>query len=108
MKLRTALLAICMALMLWIASALAAHSATRRVVLLFSERPELPGMVLLQDSLVRTLTSNPADRIEVYNETMDLERFGSNNYQLWVKSIHSTQKRDVRFTPKGGHGSARS
>jgi len=44
MKLRTALLPICMGLMLWIASALPAYSETRRVVLLFGERPELPAL----------------------------------------------------------------
>ena len=44
MKLRTALLPIRMGLMLWIASALPAYSETRRVVLLFGERPELPAL----------------------------------------------------------------
>jgi hypothetical protein len=33
-----------MGLMLWIASALPAYSETRRVVLLFGERPELPAL----------------------------------------------------------------
>jgi signal transduction histidine kinase len=97
MKLRTALFAICMALMLWIASALAAHSATRRVVLLFGQRPELPGLALLQADLVRTLTSNSADRIEVYNETMDLERFGSNNYQLSLRDFLQEKYADKKI-----------
>jgi hypothetical protein len=43
MKLRTALLAVCTALMVWIASSWPAYSATRHVVLLFGERPELPN-----------------------------------------------------------------
>jgi len=74
MKPRTALLTACTAFMLWIAGALSASSATRHVVLLFGERPELAGLALLQADLVRSLTSNSADRIEVYNETMDLSR----------------------------------
>jgi len=60
MKLRTVLLALCLGSMVCIAIALPAHSATRRVVLLFGERPELPGLSLLQAELVRTLASNSA------------------------------------------------
>jgi hypothetical protein len=86
-----------MALMLWTASALAAHSATRRVVLLFGQRPELPGLALLQADLVRTLTSNSADRIEVYSETMDLERFDSNNYQLFLRDFLQEKYADKKI-----------
>jgi hypothetical protein len=99
MKLRTALLAVCMGLMLWIASALSAYSATRRVVLLFGERPDLPALAALQADLIRTLGSNPADRIEIYNEAMDLSRFGSNNYQPLLRDFleakYADQKIDV-------------
>src|SRR5215469_15838398 len=99
MKLRTALLAVCMGLMLWIASALSAYSATRRVVLLFGERPDLPALAVLQADLIRTLGSNPADRIEIYNEAMDLSRFGSNNYQPLLRDFleakYADQKIDV-------------
>src|SRR6516162_4573993 len=93
-KLRTALLPICMGLMVWIASALPASSATRRVVLLFGERPELPALAVLQADLVRTLTSNTADRIEIYNEAMDLSRFGSNNYQSLLRDFLQTKYAD--------------
>jgi len=99
MGLRTALLALCTGLAVWIASTLPVSSATRRVVLLFDERPELPGLTLLQADLVRTLTSNSADRIEVYNETMDQSRFGSNNYQLilrdFLRAKYADKKIDV-------------
>src|SRR5215472_15356165 len=99
MKLRTALLAVCMGLMLWIASALSAYSATRRVDLLFGERPDLPALAALQADLIRTLGSNPADRIEIYNEAMDLSRFGSNNYQPLLRDFleakYGDQKIDV-------------
>jgi signal transduction histidine kinase len=99
MSLRTALLALCTGATVWIASALPASSATRRVVLLFDERPELPGLSLLQADLVRNLTSNSADRIEVYNETMDHSRFGSNDYELllrdFLKAKYADKKIDV-------------
>src|SRR6516164_883372 len=97
MKLRTALLAMCTGLMVWIASALPASSATRRVVLLFGERPELPALAVLQADLVRTLTSNTADRIEIYNEAMDLSRFGSNNYQSLLRDFLQTKYADKKI-----------
>ncbi|MFZ2081877.1 MAG: hypothetical protein WAV38_35545, partial [Xanthobacteraceae bacterium] len=97
MKLRTALLAVCTGLTVWIASALPASSATRRVVLLFDERPELPGLALLQADLVRTLTSNSTDRIEIYNEAMDLSRFGSNNYQPLLRDFLRTKYADKKI-----------
>jgi signal transduction histidine kinase len=97
MKLRTALLAMCTGLMVWIASALPASSATRRVVLLFGERPELPALAVLQADLVRTLTSNTADRIEIYNEAIDLSRFGSNNYQSLLRDFLQTKYADKKI-----------
>jgi hypothetical protein len=97
MRLRTALLVICTGLIVWIASASPASSATRRVVLLFGERPELPGLALLQADLVRTLTSNSADRIEIYNEAMDLSRFGSNNYQPLLRDFLRTKYADKKI-----------
>jgi hypothetical protein len=97
MKLRTALLAVCTALVVFIAGALPAYSATRRVVLLFGERPELPGLALLQADLVRTLTSNSADRVEVYSEAMDLSRFGSNNYQPLLRDFLQAKYADKKI-----------
>jgi signal transduction histidine kinase len=97
MKLRTALLAICTGLMLWIASALPACSETRRVVLLFGERPELPTLALFQTNLVQTLTSNSADRVEIYNEAMDLSRFGANNYQLLLRDFLQAKYADKKI-----------
>jgi signal transduction histidine kinase len=97
MKLRTALLLICMGLMLWIASALPAYSETRRVVLLFGERPELPALALFQTNFVQTLTSNSADPVEIYNETMDLSRFGSNNYRLFLRDFLQAKYADKKI-----------
>jgi signal transduction histidine kinase len=97
MKLRTALLAVCTGLMVWIASVLPSYSATRHVVLLFGERPELPTLAVLQGNLVRTLTSNSADRVEIYNEAMDLSRFGSNNYQPLLRDFLQAKYADKKI-----------
>jgi signal transduction histidine kinase len=97
MKLRTALLAVCTGLMVWIASALPSYSATRHVVLLFGERPELPTLALFQTNLVQTLTSNSADRVEIYNEAMDLSRFGSNNYQPLLRDFLQAKYADKKI-----------
>jgi signal transduction histidine kinase len=97
MKLRTALLAVCTGLMVWIASVLPSYSATRHVVLLFGERPELPTLALFQTNLVQTLTSNSADRVEIYNEAMDLSRFGSNNYQPLLRDFLQAKYADKKI-----------
>jgi His Kinase A (phospho-acceptor) domain len=97
MKVWTFLLALYVGVTAAIAGASPAFSATRRVVLLFDERLELPGLAPLQAELVRTLTSNSADRIEVYNETMDQSRFGSGNYQLLLRDFLRTKYSDKKI-----------
>jgi len=97
MKPRTALLAVCTGFMLWIASALPASAATRRVVLLFDERPELPELAVLQTGLVQTLNSNSLDPIEIYNETMDLSRFGSNSYRPLLRDFLKAKYADKKI-----------
>jgi hypothetical protein len=84
-RLCTALGVICAALIVWIAGASLASSATRRVVLLFDERPVLPGLAVLADGFVRTLTAGSPDTVEVYRETMDLSRFGSERHNLLLR-----------------------
>ncbi len=56
-----------------------AAAQTRQVVLLYDERTNLPGLTVLDAGLVRTLGSAP-EPVEVYRETMDLSRFGSDSY----------------------------
>ena len=96
MKLCTVLVALCTGLMVFIAAASPACAETRRVVLLFGERPELPEMAVLQANLVRTL-SNSADRMEIYSEAMDVSRFGSNNYQLSLRDFLQTKYKDKKI-----------
>jgi hypothetical protein len=63
MRLRSALQVICTALLVWISVVSSASSANRRVVLLFDERPELPGLAQLEAELVRMLVSSSAEPI---------------------------------------------
>jgi signal transduction histidine kinase len=97
MKLHTAWLAACVGLIVFIASVLPASAATRRVVLLFGERPELPALAVLQADLVRTLSSNSEDPIEIYNEAMDLSRFGWNNHQLFLRDFLQAKYADKKI-----------
>ena len=82
----TALVVMCIALIFWMASALPVSSATRNVVMLFDERREVPERAALEAGFVRTLTSNSPDHIEIYRETMDLSRFGSDTYRTLLKN----------------------
>ena len=89
-----------LALMVWIASALPAQSATRHIVMLFDERLEFPGLANLETEFVRTLTStNSPDRIETYREPMDLSRFDSDTYRTLLKDYlrakYANKKVDV-------------
>ena len=64
-------------LLLVLIGVLPAHCRTRQVVLLYDERTTLPGLAAIDASIARTLTSSSAEPIEVYRESMDLSRFGS-------------------------------
>ena len=87
MRCSTRLIIVCIAL---IACPLQASSATRRIVLLYPERLDLPGLAALDANLTSTLTSNSSDHIEVYREAMDLSRFGSNTYLTLLRDfLHS-------------------
>ena len=85
MRLRGALQVVCTTLLIWMSSVSVASSATRRVVLLFDERPELPGLARLDAEFVRTLVSSSAEPIEVYREAMDLSRFGSDAHKVLLR-----------------------
>ena len=88
MRLCTALHVLGTCLLVWIAGAPPALSATRNVVLLFDERLDLPGLAALDADLVSTLASNSIDRIEVFREEMDLSRFGSDSgYKLLLRDF---------------------
>jgi signal transduction histidine kinase len=69
-------------LVIWIASVIPA-SATRHVVLLFDERPELPGLASLDAEFVRTINEKSPERVEIYREEMDRSRFAGNYEMLF-------------------------
>jgi signal transduction histidine kinase len=61
-------------------------SATQHVVLLFDERPELPGLAALDAEFVRTIQAKSSERIEIYREEMDRSRFGP-DYQILLRDF---------------------
>jgi len=99
MRHRNELRIICGALIAFFAGALPAWSATRNVVFLFDERLDLPGLAAIDADLVRTLTSNSKENVEIYRESMDLSRFGSDTYQQqlrdFLRAKYASKKIDV-------------
>src|SRR3954452_1350296 len=78
---------LCIGLTICIVNSSAASATTRHVILLFDERAELPGTAMLSAEFTRTLISNPADRIEIYREAMDLSRFNSDTYRELLRNF---------------------
>lgn len=97
MRLRSVLQAACTALLVWIFVVSSASAATRRVVLLYDERPELPGLALLETELVRTLVSGSAEPIEVYREAMDLSRFSFASYKILLRDFLQAKYADKKI-----------
>ena len=87
------------AFLICIAAVSSTASEPGRVVLLYDERTDLPGLGILDASLVQSLTSGPAGSVEVYRETMDLARFRSDTYlQLLrdhLRAKYAAKKIDV-------------
>ena len=85
MRLRGALQVVCTTLLMWMLSAAVASSATRRVVLLFDERPELPGLAAFDAEFVDKFASGSAEHVEVFREAMDLTRFSSDAHKVLLR-----------------------
>jgi signal transduction histidine kinase len=81
-------------------------SETRRVILLFDERPELPGLAALDAEFVQALSPPPGDKIEIYREEMDASRFGSERYRSLLRNFltakYADTKIDLIVTVMGG------
>ena len=90
---------VCFALLVWGAGAHAAFSASRQVVVLYDERTDLPGLSMLDASLVNTLIAGSPEPIDVYRESMDLSRFNSAAYRAllrdYLRTKYSGKKIDV-------------
>ena len=85
MRLRGALQVVCTTLLIWMSSVSVASSATRRVVLLFDERPELPGLARFDAEFVGKFASGSAEPVEVFREAMDLTRFSSDAHKVLLR-----------------------
>lgn len=95
--LRLSLLFVWASLASIIAGPLPVSAETRRVVLLFDERVELPGMSRLDAEFVRTMRANSADPVEVYRDQMDLSRFGSETYKSSLRDFLRTKYADKKI-----------
>ncbi len=76
---------------------LPAPAATRHVVLLFDERVELPGSSVLDKELANTLRANSPEPVEIYRETMDLSRFGTDAYKEGLRDFLRTKYADKKI-----------
>ena len=85
MKLRGALQVVCTTLLMWVSGMPVASSATRSIVLLFDERPELPGLARLDAEFVEKFTSDSAEPVEFFREAMDLTRFSSDAHKVLLR-----------------------
>ena len=75
----------------------AAAAQGRRVVLLYDERTDLPGLALLDAQLVRTLTAGLPGGVEVYREAMDRSRFESAAYARLLRDYLRAKYADKRI-----------
>ncbi|HEY0304491.1 MAG TPA: ATP-binding protein, partial [Longimicrobiales bacterium] len=77
----------------------------RRVVILYDERTELPGLAALDASLAATLSADRRYEIEIYRESMDLSRFGGpafrESLRRYLKSKYANKPIDVVITAMG-------
>src|SRR5688500_7863338 len=97
MRLRGALQVVCTTLLIWMSSMSVASSATRRVVLLFDERPELPGLAAFDAEFVDKFTSGSAEPVEVFREAMDLTRFSSDAHKVLLRDYLRKKYADKRI-----------
>ena len=95
----------CAVFLICIAAVPSAASEARRVLVLYDERTDLPGLAILDASLVQSLTAGSAGSIEVYREAMDLSRFGSDTYlrllREHVRAKYAAKKIDVVIAAMG-------
>ena len=74
------------------------HADTRHIVMLFDERPELPGLAAVDAEFSRTLAQKSADRVEIFREAMDRSRFGPDYQALFrdfLRVKYARQKVDA-------------
>ena len=96
---------VCAAFLICLAAIPSAASEVRRVVIVYDERTDLPGLRILDASLVQALTSGSEGSIEVYREALDLSRLDSPTYlpQLrdFLRAKYAAKKIDVVVAAMG-------
>jgi PAS domain S-box-containing protein len=66
----------------------AAPEGQKRVLVLYDENMDFPGLITLDRSLKATFKAASADAIEVYSEFMDLARFESDRYFDLLRDLY--------------------
>jgi signal transduction histidine kinase len=69
------------------ASATAQKTRARRVVVLYDERADLPGLAVLDAQLTQTLTREAGRPIELYREVIDRSRFPAARYPVFLSDF---------------------
>ena len=86
----------CLVLLLGVGLA-APAAAQHRVLLLYDERTDLPGLAVLDAGLARNLAAGSPGAVEVYREAMDLSRFPSDRHRLLLKDYLRDKYADKRI-----------
>ena len=77
----------------------------QRVLLLYDERTDLPGLKALDARLVQTLSTGLPGAIDIYREAMDLSRFQSEGYppllRNYLRAKYAGKKIDVVIAALG-------
>ena len=87
---------------LWVACSLLTggvppvSSETRRVILLFDERQELPGLAAIDPEFVKALNARPGDRVEIYREQVDASRF-DDHYRARLRNFMAEKYADRKI-----------
>ncbi len=94
-----------LALIFFATAALAASHETQRVVVIYDERTDLPGLAAFDKTLVRALAAGSPKPVEIYREEMDLSRVGSDAYlprlRDHLRAKYADKKIDVAIAVMG-------
>ena len=85
MTLRIKALACALAILVLGSAGAATGTASKRVLLLYDEDKEFPGLAILHQSLRTTLKTALEDDVDLYTESMNLSQFRSPNYDRLLR-----------------------
>jgi hypothetical protein len=61
---------------------------TKTVLILFDEHTDLPGLAVLNTSILSTLNADPSIKTDVYTESMNLSRFQRDGYEDFLRDYY--------------------